>query len=175
MADKDTGLFIDGKPFTKKEFLKALQRTQAGSFLDKERYKQKIERQRSILEKNSKEVIRNIKVNQLSGQKLNKKTGKLQDSYKYRFVKNQYGLTAEIYTDSRLGQMYEDGARGIAIIKTHTEMRNKVFNRVVPTYARLVPQHNRKYNFKALHIMRDGVDTIRSKLLNQLARNIMKD
>lgn len=175
MADKDTGLFIDGKPFTKKEFLKALQRTQAGSFLDKERYKQKIERQRSILEKNSKEVIRNIKVNQLSGQKLNKKTGKLQNSYKYRFTKNQYGLSAEIYTDSKLGQMYEDGARGVSIIKTHTEMRNKVFGRTVPTYARIVPQHNRKYNFKALHILRDGVENIRSKLLTQLAANIMKD
>lgn len=172
---KDVEFKVNGKDFSKKEFLNALMRTKAGSFIDRDRYKKKIERQRGVLTSLSKEIIRNIKVNQLSGQKLNKVTGKLQESIKYRFTTNQYGLTAEIYSENRLTDLYENGGTGVSIIKAHTEMRTKVFNKTVPLYARYVPEHSRRWTFKALHFMRDETSKMRPKIIQRIAQNIMKD
>lgn len=175
MAKNDTEFKVNGKEFSKKEFLNALNKTKAGSFIDRQRYKQKIDRQKTILTSLSQEIIRNIKVNQLSGQKLKKQTGKLQKSIKFRLKENRYGLTSEIYTESKLAQLYENGGSGISIIKAHTEMRTKVFSRTVPPYERKVPAHNRKWSFKALHFMRDEVDKQRVKIIKRIAENIMKN
>lgn len=175
MANNNAYLTVNGKNLTRNEFLKALRQTSAGSFIDRERYKNKIERTRGVLVNLSTEIIRNIKMYQLSGQKLNKKTGKLQRSIEYRVIKTNNGLTSEIFSDNPLTNLYENGGSGILSIRAHSERRNKVFNKPVPTYDRHVPQHQRTYNIRALHFMRDEANKARPKILKKIAESIMKD
>lgn len=169
-------ILMDGRPLTEKAFKKAIMDTRVGNYADRKRYMDKINRQISVLTKLSQEIVLNIKRDQLSGQKLNKKSGKLQNSIKFRLVNNKSsGLQSDIYTDSKLTTLYEDGGSGVVIVKAHDERRTKVFNKIVPIYTRHVPEHSRRYNFRGLKFMRTEVEKSRPKIIQKLVDSFLKD
>lgn len=175
---KDTKIEIlyKGRSLTPDLYHKALIKdTKIAYFVDKQAFINKIKRQESILSKLCAEIVTNIKNNQLSGQVVKEKTGTMKRSVKFRLKATSTGLTAEVYTDSKLAKLYIDGANGVTIVKAHKETRTKVFRQVVPAYTRNVPEQRRRYEFRKTDFIRKEVTKARPKIIQQLSQNIMRD
>lgn len=165
---------VNNQELNKSSFINAIKKTRFGEWIDEALYKRKIKRQADIIRKLSDNIVNNIKKNQLSGQKLNKVTGALQNSIKSRMIASNGRITAEVYTNYRLAIMYEDGYNGVIKVKEHFEKRNKVFNRSTPTYNRFVPAHTRRVNFKARNFMKEEFEKSRQDIIDKITLSMLK-
>lgn len=96
---------------------------------------------REMLEKVGERVAQNIKRNQLSGQALQVKSGKLRKSiYSKLEGDNKVFIRSDVYYSG----IHDQGGSGYYRVPIRTERRNTVFAKKVATYTRTVRAHPKR-------------------------------
>lgn len=166
---------VNGVNFSKKVFRDAFNNSKAGEYSVRSNYTTKVNQINEESVNQSKKMIREIKLDYLSGQLLNKKSGNTREGMKIKNKSSRNKSTTTIYNDNRLTDIRESGKVGFITVKAHTENRDKVFRKTVKPYLKNVKQHRRKVNIEGLWFMKKESERSQVKIIEMINKIIMKD
>lgn len=116
------------------------------------------------------EIVKNIRNNQLSGQKLKTQTGELKNSIKADVSYKESGPQIKVSTTSAYGNMFNDGYKGTQYVKERLEKRDTVFSKKVAPYIRTVRAHARAIDIRALNFIDDEIQRMLPEITERFSR-----
>lgn len=124
----------------------------------------------SEAKKIAREIVKNIRKNQLSGQKLKTQTGELKKSIKADVSYKESGPQIKVSTTSAYGNMFDKGYKGTQYVKERLEKRDTVFSKKVAPYIRTVRAHARAIDIRALNFIDDEIQRMLPEITARFAK-----
>lgn len=149
---------------------KAINKTQL-NLLQKDTVMSKARLMRNEMKSINKKLIGRIRRNQLSGQKLKRKSGRLQASLKQETTMRGALIQSQVYSSEEYGQAFDVGSRGIQAVRAHLENRKSIFGRPTRPYERFVNQYTRRYEIKAKQFVNEEAMRMLPEIIRE-ARDI---
>ena len=117
-------------------------------------------------------LLTRVKVNKLSGQVLNVRTGRLWRSITYKVIKTPSRITGIVGTNVEYARIHELGFHGQVSVKAHLREIKKAWGKDITPRTVEVRTHSRQVNLPAKSFLRSAMEEMTPEIIQTLQQSI---
>lgn len=117
-------------------------------------------------------LLTRVKVNKLSGQVLNVRTGRLRRSITYKVIKTPSRITGIVGTNVEYARIHELGFHGQVSVKAHLREIKKAWGKDITPRTVEVRTHSRQVNLPAKSFLRSAMEEMTPEIIQTLQQSI---
>ena len=117
-------------------------------------------------------LLTRVKVNKLSGQVLNVRTGRLRRSITYKVIKTPSRITGIVGTNVEYARIHELGFHGQVPVKAHLREIKKAWGKDITPRTVEVRTHSRQVNLPAKSFLRSAMEEMTPEIIQTLQQSI---
>ena len=117
-------------------------------------------------------LLTRVKVNKLSGQVLNVRTGRLRRSITYKVIKTPSRITGIVGTNVEYARIHELGFHGQVSVKAHLREIKKAWGKDITPRTVEVRTHSRQVNLPAKSFLRSALSDMAPEIIQTLQQSV---